>query len=71
MRQIFRRFWQWWRPSNDVKITTTLYASFVISLIAPFMGAFYNGVMMDNEVLKEHPIHQVVADRDTLPNNNS
>jgi hypothetical protein len=66
MRQTFRRFCQWWRPSDDIELTTALFLSLVSFLIAPFLGAFYSGVLMDNEVLKEHPIHQVVPDMDSF-----
>ena len=66
MRQTFRRFWQWWRPSDDIELTTAMFLSLVSFLIAPFLGAFYSGVMRDNEVLKEHPIHHVVADMDSF-----
>lgn len=66
MRQTFRRFCQGWRPSDDIKPTTATFLYLVSYLIAIFLGAFYYGVMMDDGVLKEYPMHQVVADMDSF-----
>jgi hypothetical protein len=66
MRQTFRRFWQWFCAPDDIKFSTAFYLYCVSYLLGAFLVVFYYGVMMDNVVLKENPMHQLIADMDSF-----
>ena len=66
MHQTFRRFYQWFWAPDDIKLSTALYLYFVSYLLSAFLVAFYYGVMMDNAMLKDNPVHQMVADMDSF-----
>ena len=58
------RFWRWFCAPDDVGILPAFFLFCGGVVLVCTMSAFYHGVVMDYDTLKENPMHRMINDLD-------